>query len=69
MKICKRQFRIVTDNYAGYEVQVRRWYFPFWQQIDFTSTHITVSSAEKFIEKTKYDWDFKKCEVKRYNCG
>ena len=23
-------FRIVEDEYCGYEVQVKRWWFPFW---------------------------------------
>jgi hypothetical protein len=33
MKVCKRQYRIVTDNYNGFEVQKKLWYFPFWFQI------------------------------------
>ncbi len=24
------KFRIVTDRYNGYEVQIKRWWFPFW---------------------------------------
>ena len=30
----KNKYRIVTDNYAGYEAQVKYWWFPFiWIQI------------------------------------
>ena len=26
------RYRIVTDRYSGYEVQIWRWWFPFWVQ-------------------------------------
>ena len=26
------KFRIITDEYNGYEVQIKRWWFPFWVQ-------------------------------------
>lgn len=28
----KNQYRISTDHWLGYEVQVKRWWFPFWMQ-------------------------------------
>ena len=32
------QYRIVRDTYNGYEVQVRRWWFPVWVQLGFCNT-------------------------------
>lgn len=45
-----KRVRIVRDNYAGYEVQVWRWWFPFWVQAEFTNTHRSVEDAERFAE-------------------
>jgi hypothetical protein len=42
------EYRIVRDNYAGYEVQARRWWFPFWVQCDFSNTHTTIERAEEW---------------------
>ena len=47
------KFRIVRDNYAGYEAQVKTWYFPFWRQINFTNTSLTVERAKGVIERYK----------------
>ena len=68
MKICKRQFRIVTDRFAGYEVQVRYWYYPLWEQAGFVNTHNSIERAERFIEERKLGFKFKSEEVKRFNC-
>jgi hypothetical protein len=46
------QYRIVRDTYAGYEVQVRRWWFPFWVQLGFSNTHTSVERAEAWSEAT-----------------
>lgn len=48
--------RIVRDNWAGYEVQVWHWYWPFWSQVgkgEFTNTntHRTVEDAREFANK------------------
>lgn len=44
------EYRIVTDAYAGYEVQ-RRWrWFPFWIQVG-TNTHSTIEKAEAFAKE------------------
>lgn len=45
-----RMYRIVTDNYLGYEAQVWRAWFPFWVQIGHTNTFKTVEEAENFIK-------------------
>ena len=51
----KKKYRIVTDRFAGFEVQVwgRWWWFPFWRQVGFTNTHGTIEEAKRFIEKEK----------------
>jgi hypothetical protein len=51
----KTRYRIVTDSYAGYEAQVRYWWFPFWVQLTDTfhrtNTHSYVADAEALIQK------------------
>lgn len=42
------RYRIVRDSYAGYEVQVRRWWWPFWTQAGYTNTHATIERAEQY---------------------
>lgn len=42
----KNKYRIVRDNYNGYEVQVKRWWFPVWLQAGFANTHKTIKQAE-----------------------
>lgn len=41
--------RIVRDNFAGYEVQVRCWYWPFWE-MKVCNTHSSVEKAEEYAE-------------------
>lgn len=54
MKTFKRRYRIVFDNYLGYEVQSRIWWFPFWlecrSRIGVSNTHHTIEKAKEFIE-------------------
>lgn len=51
------KYRIVRDNYAGYEVQVWRWWFPFYIQcgdVDgICNTHMSLESAKEFIKKRR----------------
>ena len=74
MKICKRQYRIVTDKFAGYEVQKRLWYFPFWFQIKgehgtISNTHKTIEKSEKLIQMDKTNSRPSKIKViKTYPC-
>ena len=70
MKICKRQYRIVTDSYAGFEVQKRLWYYPFWFEINdqnsfIANTHFSIEKAEELIKIDKN----KGKVVKTFNCG
>lgn len=49
----KDRYRIVRDGYAGYEVQVRRWWFPIWFQHGFVNTHDSVDAARAYIARIK----------------
>ena len=77
MKICKRQYRIVTDNFGGFEVQKKRWYLQTWLQIRSEdgyriNTHLTIEDAEKLIEMDKTNsrpGEPKYRVVKTFNCG
>ena len=51
-----KKYRIVTDNYCGYEVQIWRWWFPFWVQVwesGHINTHRSIEEAKEFIDKLK----------------
>ena len=74
MKICKKKYRIVSDNYSGFEVQKKIWWFPFWLQISGSyganaNTSRTILIAEELIqidrEKRR---DIVGKVVKTYNC-
>jgi hypothetical protein len=44
------RYRIVTDEYAGYEAQCWRWWWPFWTQCGpLGNTHFSVEEAENYI--------------------
>ena len=61
----KTRYRIATDNYAGYEIQVWHWWLPFWIDMwSFGNTFRTVEDAEKWLEKYLYDKKFKSKPVK-----
>ena len=74
MRICKIQYRIVTDKFCGFEVQKRLWYYPFWFQIqnekrDSINTYRTIEEAEKLIEIDKTNIRPPKNKVvKTFNC-
>ena len=44
------RYRIVKDNYNGFECQKWRLWFPFWCQMGLTNTHPTLERAIAFIE-------------------
>lgn len=49
----KNKYRVVDDEYCGYEAQVKYWWFPFlWLQIGI-NTSATVESARRVIERHK----------------
>lgn len=45
----RTEYRIVEDCYLGYEVQIRRWWWPFWTQPQ-TNTHHTIERAERWAK-------------------
>lgn len=50
-KLFKKKYRIVRDNYSGYEVQHKYCWWPFWVETNTFNTHYTVEDAETFIKK------------------
>lgn len=57
MKLFK--FRFVRDSYAGYEVQIWRFWFPFWSQVGIVNTHRTIEDAEQFMRQHYLYYDEK----------
>lgn len=53
------RYRIVKDNYAGYECQVSYLWIPIWFQINGVNTHNSIAAAKKFILAQKGDRDVK----------
>ena len=49
----KTKYRIVTDAYAGYEAQVKHWYFPFWLQINGVNTNISIEQVKALIANNR----------------
>lgn len=50
----KTCYRIVTDSYAGYEVQERVWWFPTWIQANKhnrINTFCSIEEAKEWIEQ------------------
>lgn len=48
----KNRYRIVQDNFMGYEVQIRRWWWPFWQEWGHNTFH-TIEKAEAWAKSRK----------------
>jgi hypothetical protein len=44
------KYRIIRDNYGGFEAQKWRWYFPFWLQLNYVNTNLSVEQAIRRIE-------------------
>ena len=49
-RLFRTRCRIVTDGFAGYEVQTRYWFWPFWCQYR-TNTHSTIEDAEAYARE------------------
>jgi len=49
----KNKYRIVTDKYAGYEVQIQKrfLFIKWWKLCNFANTHKTIESAKEYIDK------------------
>jgi hypothetical protein len=48
----KKRYRIVTDRYLGYEVQVKHWWWPWWVCHDF-NTNRTIEEAKELVDRLK----------------
>ena len=48
----KNHYRIVVDNFRGYEVQIWRWWWPFWEEFGH-NTFCTVEEAEAWAKSRK----------------
>ena len=53
LDLFRTRYRIVRDFYAGYEVQWRYWWMPFYVQAGYTNTHFTIESARKYLDRIK----------------
>ena len=50
----RNRYRVVADGYAGYEAQVKYWWFPLmWFQIGFSNTSTSIERARKYIDRHK----------------
>jgi hypothetical protein len=47
----KTKYRIVTDNYAGFEAQFKHWYSLFWSQCNGTNTSASAERARIVIDE------------------
>ena len=45
------KYRVVRDDFAGYEAQVKRWWWPFWKECFYTNTSGTLEMALKVVER------------------
>ena len=50
MNIFRTRYRIVKDDYAGYEAQYRHWWMPFYIQVNGVNTRPTLEACRKLIE-------------------
>lgn len=50
----KNRYRVVTDAYAGYEAQVKYWWFPFCYFQIGINTFPSIERAQQFIAKAKH---------------
>jgi hypothetical protein len=49
LKWFKPEYRIVRDFWAGYAVEVRYWYWPFWDALS-CATHATPLEASDWLK-------------------
>jgi hypothetical protein len=45
----KTKYRIMTDKYLGFQVEEKRWFWPFWGMVGFCNTHQSVAEAEAWL--------------------
>lgn len=54
----RNKYRIIRDRFCGFEVQIKRWWFPVWYQCisergDSVNTHSSIADAKLFISRHK----------------
>lgn len=47
----KNKYRIVRDSYCGFEVQVWRWWYPFWRQCYGSNTLPSLHEARRLAKR------------------
>lgn len=60
MNFFKTKYRVVTDNYLGYEAQYKPWFLPFWQQLNGVNTRSTIEEALELCKAFKQNTQNKK---------
>lgn len=54
MKLFKSKYRIISDNYLGFEVQKKFWFLPYWFQVDREGkVHLVSTNTFPSLEKAK----------------
>ena len=51
MSMFRTRYRIVTDNYNGFEAQFRRWWMPFYCQCFFSNTSASMEKAMAIVKR------------------
>ena len=54
------RYRVVRDNYLGFEVQRLRWWWPLWLQVGintFSSLDRAISYVERIKANTHVVWE------------
>lgn len=46
----KNKYKIVRDDFCGYEVRIKRWWLPLWYQAGWTNTHSSVEKAREYAK-------------------
>jgi len=49
----KNKYKIVTDTSLGYNVQIKYWFLPWWLELSYYNSHISIESAKRMIEDHK----------------
>lgn len=44
------KYRIVTDDYLGYAVEVKYLLIPFWIEVRGSNTHKSIENAERWLQ-------------------
>lgn len=47
------KYKIIPDQYLGYEVRIWRIWWPFWVQCDLCNTYKTIENAKKYIDNRR----------------